>query len=152
MRTADGTWQTGTRLASVTYTVVNGGKMTGVEVILTALAAGATAGITDTATDAVRQSYDSLRELVRRRLAGRGEEAAQVLDAEEVEPDVWQAQLGEHLIATGADRDEVVLRAAQALLTQLEQQVGPVSKYSIDAREAKGVQTGDHNTQTNTFN
>ncbi|MFF9143189.1 hypothetical protein ACF09G_37380 [Streptomyces albogriseolus] len=126
--------------------------MTGVEVILTALAAGATAGITDTATDAVRQSYDSLRELVRRRLAERGEEAAQVLDAEEVERDVWQAQLGEHLIAAGADRDEVVLRAAQALLTQLEQQVGPASKYSIDAREAKGVQTGDHNTQTNTFN
>ncbi|WP_240364136.1 hypothetical protein [Streptomyces sp. S1D4-20] len=103
-------------------------------------------------SDAVRQSYESLRELVRRRLEARGDAAIQVLDAEEVEPDVWQARLGEHLIAAGADRDEEILRAARALLAQLESHGRPVSKYTVDVRGAKGVQTGDHNTQTITFN
>ncbi|MFD7282652.1 hypothetical protein ACFV80_37955 [Streptomyces sp. NPDC059862] len=126
--------------------------VTGVEVIVAALAAGATAGFTDTVSDAVRQSYASLRELVRRRLEVHGDAAVQVLDAEEVEPDVWQAQLGEHLIAAGAGRDEQILRAAQTLLAQVESHSGPASKYTVDAREAKGVQTGDHNTQTNNFN
>ncbi|MFJ2937889.1 hypothetical protein ACIO8G_34625 [Streptomyces sp. NPDC087219] len=125
--------------------------MTGVEVIVAALAAGAAAGFTDTVSDAVRQSYTSLRELVRRRLEVRGDAAVQVLDAEEVEPDVWQAQLGEHLVMAGADRDEQILRAAEMLLVQMEAQGSPVSKYAVDAREAKGVQTGDHNTQTNHF-
>jgi hypothetical protein len=123
-----------------------------VEVILAALAAGATAGITDTVSDAVRQSYGSLRELVRRRLEVRGEAAIQVLEAEEVEPDVWQTQLGEHLISAGADRDEQIIRAAKTLLAQVESHSGSTSKYTVDAREAKGVQTGDHNSQTNTFN
>ncbi|MFF5969942.1 hypothetical protein ACFY7C_00285 [Streptomyces sp. NPDC012769] len=125
--------------------------MTGVEVIVAALAAGAAAGVTDTVSDAVRQSYTSLRELVRRRLEVRGDAAVQVLDAEEVEPDVWQAQLGEHLVTAGVDRDEQILRAAELLLAQVEAQGGPASKYAVDAREAKGVQTGDHNTQTNHF-
>ncbi|MFI8201589.1 hypothetical protein [Streptomyces sp. NPDC085937] len=125
--------------------------MTGVELILAALAAGATAGITDTVSDAVRQSYASLRELVRRRLEVRDDAAIQILDAEEVEPNVWQAQLGEHLVSAGADRDEQILRAAEALLAQVEFHSGPASKYTVDARGAKGVQTGDHSTQTNTF-
>ncbi|MFE2559903.1 hypothetical protein ACFXGT_28535 [Streptomyces sp. NPDC059352] len=119
--------------------------------IVAALAAGATAGFTDTVSDAVRQSYTSLRELVTRRLEARGDAAVQVLDAEEVEPDVWQARLGEHLVTAGVDRDEQILRAAEALLAQVESHGGPVSKYAVDAREAKGVQTGDHNTQTNHF-
>ncbi|NUK02571.1 hypothetical protein HRW23_29335 [Streptomyces lunaelactis] len=126
--------------------------MTGVELVVAALAAGASAGLTDTASSAIRDTYAGLREAVRRRLAARGEGSARILEASEVEPGVWQAQLSEVLSASGADRDEEILATARSLLRDL----GVAGSYAganvVDAREAKGVQVGDDNTQTNTFN
>lgn len=119
--------------------------MTGVELVMAALAAGASAGLTGTANSAVRDAYDSLREAVRRRLSARGEE---VLDAEQVEPDVWEARLREELTACGADRDQELLTVAENLWAL----VRPAGKYQVDARGAKGVQVGDHANQTNTYN
>ncbi|MFE5199041.1 hypothetical protein ACFQ93_36000 [Streptomyces sp. NPDC056601] len=119
---------------------------------MAALAAGASAGITDTASSAVRDAYAGLREAVRRRLAEYGRDAEGVLEASGVEPGVWQARLAEVLLEAGADRDEELLAAAQQLREQLSAASGRLSKYSVDAPDAKGVQIGDHNTQFNNFN
>ncbi|NXY97751.1 hypothetical protein HYE82_25920 [Streptomyces sp. BR123] len=118
--------------------------MTGVELVVAALAAGASAGLTDTASSAVRDAYGALREAVRHRLSARGVE---VLDDEEAEPDVREARLREELTASGVDRDRELLAAAENLWVL----VRPGSTYQVDARGAKGVQVGDHSTQTNTF-
>nr|CEL20868.1 Membrane protein involved in colicin uptake [Kibdelosporangium sp. MJ126-NF4]CTQ98327.1 Membrane protein involved in colicin uptake [Kibdelosporangium sp. MJ126-NF4] len=118
---------------------------------MTALTAGASAGLTATATSAIRDSYEGLRGAVRRRLAARSEEDAQVLDASETEPEQWQPRLGEVLAASGVDRDEEVLAAARTLLEQLEAAGQQPRVNVVDARGAKGAQIGDHNTQTNTF-
>lgn len=116
--------------------------MAGVDLVVAALAAGASAGLTDTASSAVRDTYDSLREAVRRRFFARGadgecgEDSAQVLEASEEEPGVWQARLGELLSASGADQDPEILAAARSLLRELgvpgRQGPAPV----VDAREA----------------
>ncbi|WP_460402985.1 RIP homotypic interaction motif-containing protein [Actinophytocola sediminis] len=119
--------------------------MSELELVVTALTAGAAAGLTATASGAIQDAYAGLRAAVRKRLAAHGEDAAEVLDAED------QATLGEALAASGADRDEDVLAAARALMAQLEAAGGP-TVIVADVREAKGVQLGDHNTQTNTFN
>lgn len=126
--------------------------MTGVELVLAALAAGASAGVTDMASSAIRDAYAGLRESVRRRLTRRGESALRVLSASEAEPGVWEARLGEELTSAGVDRDEEVVAAARALLVQLGLLDQDGSGYSVDAREAKGVQVGHQNHQTNTFN
>ncbi|MFI5749885.1 hypothetical protein ACIBBE_29045 [Streptomyces sp. NPDC051644] len=134
--------------------------MTGVELVVAALAAGASAGLTDTASSAVRDTYTGLREAVRRRLFARGEDSAQVLEAcdaqvleaSEDEPGVWQARLGELLSASGADEDPEILAAARSLLRELGVSGRHDPTHVVDAREAQGVQVGDHNTQTNTFN
>ncbi|WP_369233844.1 hypothetical protein AB5J56_18440 [Streptomyces sp. R21] len=129
--------------------------MTGVELIVAALAAGASAGLTDTASSAVREACDGLREAIRVRLAARGDatadgnEALDVLDASEVEPGVWEARLRAALTAADADSDEGILAAARSLLKAAGHTTGA---YVVDASQAKGVQVGDHNTQTNTFN
>jgi hypothetical protein len=125
--------------------------VTGVELIAAALAAGAAAGITDTTSGALRDAYVGLRELVRRRLAGRGGQALQALDSEETSPAVWQARLGKELVDFGADRDDQVLAAARHLLARLDPAGAHAGKYSVDLREARGVMVGDQNTQTNTF-
>lgn len=124
--------------------------MTGVEVIAAALAAGAAAGVTGAASAAVQDAYASLREMLRRRLNGR-RQAEHALDAKETERGVWQARLGRDLTETGADTDEEVLAAAFTLLNLVDRTGAAVGRYRIDARQAKGVQIGDHNTQHNAF-
>jgi len=126
--------------------------MTGVELVVAALAAGASAGLTDTASSAVRDTYSGLREAVRRRLSARGEDSARVLAASEAEPEVWQGRLHDELIESGADQDAEILAAALSLLRELGTADWQSSAQRVDARDAKGVQIGDHNTQTNTFN
>jgi hypothetical protein len=126
--------------------------MNGVELVVAALAAAASAGVTDTASSAIRDAYTGLRESVPRRLAARREDSARILEVSEVEPAVWQARLSELLSATGVDQDEEIVAAARSLLQDLSV-AGQQARVSlVDAREARGVQVGDHNSQTNTFN
>ncbi|MFF6777963.1 hypothetical protein ACFY8W_31045 [Streptomyces sp. NPDC012637] len=129
--------------------------MTGVELILAALATGAAAGVTESAGSAVRDAYAGLREALRlRRVAEDGREDSEtreLLEAEEVEPGLWEARLRERLVEVGADRDEVVLAAARLLLERADGADARPARYEVHADQAKGVQVGDHNTQTNTF-
>jgi hypothetical protein len=129
----------------------NGGAMAGVDLIVAALAAGASAGLTDAASSAIRDTYTSLREAVRQRLADDGDESRNVLEASEVEPGVWEGRLRAVLEETGADGDVQILSAARSLLSALEVTGRLTGTHVVDASQAKGVQVGDHNTQTNTF-
>jgi hypothetical protein len=124
--------------------------MTGVEVILAALAAGVSAGTTDAARTAVTDAYTVLRDALRRRLAGR-QRATQVLDAVETEPGQWQVDLATDLDESGAAHDQEILTAARRLLAVADPTGEAAGKYRVDAREAKGVQIGDHTIQHNTF-
>ena len=124
--------------------------MTGIEVILAALAAGAAVGAMDTTKSAVMDAYVGLRDALRERLAGR-QQAAEALDAVEAEPGTWRAELKPELERVAADRDTDVLTAAHQLLTLADPAGSSAGRYRVDAREAKGVQVGDHNVQHNTF-
>ncbi|MEU0071254.1 hypothetical protein ABZ027_17160 [Streptomyces sp. NPDC006332] len=126
--------------------------MNGVELVVAALAAGAAAGLTDTTSSAIQDTYAGLRESVRRRLATGSADGVGILEASEAEPVMWQDRLGELLSVSGVDQDEEILAAARSLL----QDLGGFSPHGgprvVDARGAKGVMIGTHNTQTNTFN
>jgi hypothetical protein len=124
--------------------------MTGVELIVAALAAGATAGLTTTTSSAIGDAYAGLKHLLSRRLTGR-RTAEEALDARETEPGVWHARLGADLASSGAATDEEILTAAQHLLALIDPQAAQRGKYQVDLREARGVQVGDHNIQTNRF-
>ncbi|WP_232343893.1 RIP homotypic interaction motif-containing protein [Actinoplanes awajinensis] len=112
------------------------------ELIVTALSAGAAAGLTDTASTAVKDGYAALKRTLWPWVRG---DARQALETDVIDGEVLEAEL----VASGADVDEQVLAAAQHLL----QVVDPANatKYRIQITDAKGVQVGDHNTQTNTF-
>ena len=90
--------------------------MSAVEVITAALAAGAGAGFKDAASTAVRDAYAGLKDLLKRRLGTYDEQAVQALDADETEPEMWQARIGDALTASGAADDEKVLATARQLL------------------------------------
>lgn len=124
--------------------------MTGVEVIVAALAAGAGAGTSDVAKAGVVDLYTGLRDALRRRLAGRPH-AEQALEVDESDPAVWQARLGDSLAVVGADHDERILATARQLLELVDPAAAKAGRYFVNVREAKGVQVGDHNIQHNTF-
>ena len=122
-----------------------------VTLIVTALAAGAAMGIQDTASSMVKDAYASLKAMVKKRLGG-GSNADYVLARHEQAPETWQAPLSAELTQAGADRDDDLIAAAQALLDLVGQAGQAKAKYAVDARGAQGVQVGDHNTQDNVFN
>ena len=72
-----------------------------VTLIVTALAAGAAAGVEDTASGMVKDAYTALKRLVRKRLGG-GPEAELVVARHEEAPQTWQAPLEAELTRAGA--------------------------------------------------
>lgn len=63
-----------------------------VTLVLTALVAGASAGLSGTATQAISEAYTGLKQLLRRRFAGRGQDPG-MLEVEETEPEAWRTRL-----------------------------------------------------------
>lgn len=120
--------------------------LSNVELIVAALGTGAAAGLTNTASAAVKDAYIGLKRLLRPWVRGH---ARQVLEGDETEPEVWRAQIGEELMASGADTDEEILAMARRLLALADPKAA--DKYRVQISHAKGVQIGDHNTQTNNF-
>lgn len=116
--------------------------MTGIELILAALLAGATAGAKDTTKTAIADAYGALKSLLHRRLAYR-DQAQQIVDAAEIEPGAWQAHLGAELTATGVDRDAEVLAAARKLLEASDPDGARAGKYQVDISGGQGIQVGD---------
>ncbi|MBU2664839.1 hypothetical protein KOI35_15155 [Actinoplanes bogorensis] len=110
--------------------------------IVTALAAGATAGVSGTATEAVKDAYELLKALIRRRFAGR-DEARRELEADEVEPGTWRARIGPDLSDSGAAGDEQILVAARELLTATGTATSAGMTISVDTNHgAIGEFTG----------
>ena len=74
-----------------------------VTLIVTALVAGAAAGMKDTASSAIKDAYNGLKGLVGRKLAGRpGGEL--VLARHEQDPQVWDKPLAQELTDGGCGR------------------------------------------------
>ena len=86
-----------------------------ITLILGALAAGALAGVKDSATGAVKDAYAGLKRLVATHFAGKP--AAELALAEHAaDPDTWQAPLAKALAETGTDADPAVIEAARRLM------------------------------------
>jgi hypothetical protein len=104
-----------------------------VTLIVTALAAGAALGLKDTASSAVKDAYNGLKALVRKRLAGR-QDAELVLARYEEAPQTWQTPLTAELDQAGAGRDDDLVAAAQALMTLVDEAGAHAGKYAVDVR------------------
>jgi acyl-CoA reductase-like NAD-dependent aldehyde dehydrogenase len=121
-----------------------------VTLVVTALLAGAGAGVGNVASTAVMDAYQALKDLVRGRLrnAGKDLDSGESLVDTVHASDQDRAALVEAL--TVADVDEPTRDAAAALLELIESESR--ARFVVDASQAKGVIIGDHGTQHNTFN
>ncbi|MFC8258183.1 hypothetical protein ACFUNF_11250 [Streptomyces sp. NPDC057291] len=126
--------------------------MTEVELVATAFATGAAAGLTGSARGAVHDLYAGLREAVRRRLVGGGGNSGvgygvRVLDAYETDPDVWRTRLLQVLTGSGVETDEEILAAARAMLRAER----PTGHIIVDTYGTQGLLVGDGPTQHDGF-
>jgi hypothetical protein len=121
-----------------------------VTLVVAALAAGAASALQDGASSAVKDAYARLKALVQRRFADRPK-GELVLAEHQAAPQTWQAPLAAELSAAGADGDADLVAAAQALMNLVDEAGARAGKYAVTVRDSRGVQVGDHNTQTNTF-
>jgi hypothetical protein len=122
-----------------------------ISLIIAALAAGAIAGVKDTAGQAVKDAYAGLKALIRRRFSGNPEAEAALGQAER-QPESDQAPLAQHLQAAGAADDEELIRAAQAVLKQADPAGAGTGKYDVRITGGKGIVVGDSATVTMNFN
>jgi hypothetical protein len=117
------------------------------EMVATALTAGAAAGLKETATTAVKDSYAALVSSVRQLLKDRSGTAPVVDDPAE-ECDSHLDRLVTALSDAQVDTDAEVVRLARELLTQVDPAGTHVGKYMVQVHDSKGMQIGDGNTMS----
>jgi len=119
--------------------------MTPLEVVIAALEAGATAGLTATAKEGVVDAYDSLRNVIRARLENRGSINPQLASGES-EADSLAREMELHKV----HEDPSVLEAAQDLLALYDPTGTSGGKYAISAEQIRSVYQGDSSFTTET--
>jgi tetratricopeptide (TPR) repeat protein len=125
---------------------VGAGEMDPVSLILVALVTGAATGPGEKPA-AVADAYRRLRDVLRRRLAGRPA-AEDAVERYAADPGRWKGNLEVHLKQAGADQDPAVVDAASQVLRLADPAGAGAGKYTVHLAGAPGVQAGDSNTQT----
>ena len=124
-----------------------------VTLIIAALVAGASAGLQDAASTAIKDAYSGLKSLIRSRFGRHGQDIDQELAEVDNKPDTDPAPLAARLASIDAGHDEELVRAATALL----QQADPDGKWrrqvlNINISGSKGVVGNNPGTVTMNFN
>lgn len=121
-----------------------------ITLIVAALAAGASTGLGDTVSQAIKDAYGALKSLMRKGLKDRPD-GDLVLERHEKAPDTWREPLMSELELAGvADADAVAL-AQQLLELVWAENPAARGKYNVDIGSGQGIQVGDHGAQHNVF-
>jgi hypothetical protein len=116
--------------------------------ILTALAFGAR----EVASEAIKDSYKKLKELIQRKFAG-NQEAETALAIYERDPDAGEGRLKKLLSQSGANTEEEIIQASQRLLVHVNPQQAASGKYNVQITgKVQGYVQGDHANVTMNFN
>ena len=119
--------------------------------IVAALSAGLAAGVTETATSAIKDAYQSLKKRLTEKTAGK-EGVQTALSELEKKPESQGRQevLKEELQNEGIERDDEVLALAKELMQKLE--AAQPGKYNIAIKHAQGLVIGDNAQVQQIFN
>ena len=114
------------------------------------MGAGAIAATKDVAGTAFKDAYEGLKALIKKKFAEQGkDDPSTIIEKFEKKPEVTKPLLEDELKEAGLEKDEEILKAAEAVMVKKDPEGASTGKY--DFRGAKGVQVGDYNTQTNNF-
>ncbi len=119
--------------------------------ILTALTAGASASIQDTASQAIKDSYNGLKALILRKFSDQPK-AQTALDEYRDDPDTYEKPLRKAISTSHLDQDEELLTAAQQVMKLVQPQQAAMGKYNIqNTGTVQGQIVGDNSNVTMHF-
>jgi len=121
--------------------------------IVTALSAGAIAGLTDTAKTAVNDSYNKLKDLLTKK-HGADSDVVQAITHLEKRPESQgrKETLAEEIVAVKAEQDEEIIATAKQILTLVNYQQAGLGKFMIQNNApVQGQNIGDHQHITQHF-
>lgn len=99
-----------------------------ISLIIAALGAGALAATKDTAGTAVKDAYQGLKTLIKKKFADQGKtDSSTILDKYEQKPEKTQALLEDELLEAGFDKlekNDAIIKLAEELLNQVKEQPG----------------------------
>ena len=100
--------------------------------IVTALSAGATAGLTDTAKTAITDGYNKLKGLLTKK-HGKDSDVVQAVENLEAKPDskARKDMLAEEIATAKAEQDEEIIAAANQILILVQSQQTSKGKFNI---------------------
>ena len=103
-----------------------------ISLIIAALGAGAIAAVKDVAGTAVKDSYQSLKTLIKKKFESepKAQIAQMVLEEHEKDPETYEAPLKKKLAEAGVDKDEEIIKMAQELLKQEKPEEFKAGKYN----------------------
>src|SRR5664279_6178868 len=101
-----------------------------VTLILTALAAGATAAAKDIASQAIKDAYSGLKAIIQKRFTGKPQ-AEVVLREHEGDQDTSKKPLEKFLTESGADQDLEIIESAQRLLQLVHPEQHAQGKFNV---------------------
>src|SRR5260221_1881428 len=98
--------------------------------ILAAITAGAAASAKDTASAAIKDTYQGLKALIQRKFEGKPNAQAALVEYEE-DPETYEKPLKKALLETHVDTEQDIVEAAQHILTLIQPQQAAMGKYNI---------------------
>ncbi len=116
-----------------------------VTLIVAALAAGPSAGLSDAVSQGVKDAYGGLKDLVLRRVKDTPAGEVAVIEHEK-DPEVWSAPLAKTLATAGADTDPQLIEAAQRLLQLTDPDAARAGIYTVNI-----AATGDRSIAAHTI-
>ena len=104
--------------------------MEAITLIPTALARGAAAVADKTAGQAIKDGYNGLEQLIKRKL-GNAPEKVTALEQHATAPEVWKDPLAHALGSSEVDRDAEILALAEKLLEEIDPAVAAAGTYNV---------------------
>lgn len=101
-----------------------------ISLILTALTTGAAVGAKDTASSAIKDTYNGFKALIRRKFGDQPKALSTLTDYED-DPETYEKPLRKVLSASRLDQDEEIVAAAGHLMTLIQPQQAAMGKYNI---------------------
>lgn len=124
--------------------------MDAISLILSALTAGATAALQETAGTAIKDAYQVLLGLLKKKFS-KNPKAEAALEGHADDPETWREPLEKSLKEAGAAGDQEILDAAKKIIELLKSDK-LASKYNLNIEGGvQGVVVGDKATVTMNF-
>jgi hypothetical protein len=121
-----------------------------VTLIVAALVAGASAGVTDSVKDAVTGSYGRLKSALVARF-DQDEAAGRTLERHATNPAGYEVPVRDLIVESGADRDQTIIDLAHELLATADPEGTQVGRYNVKVTGGNVGAIGDNATVTQTF-